>query len=97
MVGWSVQGEELGQTMEHIVRVQPAVYDDRQTSPGELIDLREHADLPSVMGAILDQVVGPDVVGPAWPETDAGSAVEPEPAPRGLLLGTFSPSRRQMR
>ena len=73
------------------VRVHPAVYDDRQTSPGELIDHREHADLPSVMGAILDEVVGPDVVGPAGPETDAGSVIEPEPAPLGLLLGNLQP------
>ena len=32
------------------------------------------------MGAILDKVVGPDVIGPLGPETDAGPVTWPDPA-----------------
>lgn len=43
------------------------------------------------MGPRLDEVVGPDMVGPAWPETDAGSVVEPQPPSFRLLLGNLQP------
>ena len=32
------------------------------------------------MGAVLDKVVGPDVIGPLGPETDAGPVAWPDPA-----------------
>ena len=46
MVGWAVQSEEVGQAMEHIVRVQPALHDHGETSPGELIDQARRSDIP---------------------------------------------------
>ncbi len=90
--------EEPGQTMEYIVRVQSSLDDNGHAPPGELIDHGEHAELPPIVCSIHDEVIGPDVIGPARPQTDAGSVVEPQPAPfRLLLCGTFSPSRRPMR
>ena len=38
---------------------------------GELVDDVEHAELPSVMSALLEEVVGPDVVGALGPQPDA--------------------------
>jgi hypothetical protein len=49
------------------------------------------------MGVALDKVEAPDVMGSLRPQADTGAVVEPEPGPRLVLLGTLSPSRRQMR
>ena len=65
---------------------------------GELVDDAEHAELPPVVGAVLDEVVGPDMV--LW---CCGRRRMQEPSlsqsrPRlGRRRGTLSPSRRQIR
>ena len=41
--------------------------------------------------SIHDEVIGPDVIGPARPQTDAGSVVGPQPAPFRLLLWELQP------
>ena len=46
---------------------------------------------PSVVGAVLDEVVGPDVVRALRPQPDARSVREPEPATPGLLLRDLQP------
>ena len=43
------------------------------------------------MGPGLNEVVSPDVVWPAWPETDARAVVEPQAAPLGLLDWNLQP------
>ena len=43
------------------------------------------------MGPVLDEVVGPDMVGPARLRPDAGAVIEPETAPLGLLPGDLQP------
>ena len=44
----------------------------RSSPPGELIDHGEHAKLSPIVCSIHDEVIGPDVIGPARPQTDAG-------------------------
>ena len=51
---------------------------------GELVDDVEHANPVSVVGAVLDEVVGPDVIAVLGPEPDTGAVVEPEATPLGL-------------
>ena len=46
-------------------------HSDRQAFSRELIDDVEHSILLSVVGAILDEVVGPDMVGIFGPQPDA--------------------------
>ena len=46
---------------------------------GELVDDVQHPVLPPVMGAVLDKVVGPDVIAVLWPQPDARSVIEPQP------------------
>ena len=41
--------EELGQTMEYIVRVQSSLDDNGHAPPGKLIDHGEHAELPPIV------------------------------------------------
>ena len=43
------------------------------------------------MGAILDKVVGPNVIAVLWPQSDAGSVIEPQPPALRLLLGNLQP------
>ena len=57
----------------------------------ELVDHVEHAVLPPVMGSVLDEVVGPDVVTVFRPQSDARPVIEPQTAAFGLLLGNLQP------
>jgi len=51
----------------------------------------EHPNGPPILGAILDEVIGPDMIGPLGSETDARSVIEPQTAAFGLLLWHFQP------
>lgn len=57
----------------------------------ELVDDVEHAELLSLMGSVLDKVVGPDMVWALGTKTDARSVIEPETAAFGLFLGNLQP------
>lgn len=52
---------------------------------------REHAELSAIVSAILDEVVGPDVVGIFRPQPHAGPVIEPEPAFLRLLVRHLEP------
>src|SRR5271156_5666687 len=58
---------------------------------GELLDYVEHAILPSIVGAILNKVVRPDMIAVLGPQPDARSVRQPEPAAFGLLIGDLQP------
>jgi hypothetical protein len=51
----------------------------------ELIGNVEHAELEAIMGAIFDEVIGPDVIGGLQPQTDARS-VSSKRRTKGSLL-----------
>jgi hypothetical protein len=51
---------------------------------GELVDDIEQADFAPVMGALLEEVIGPDVIGAFRPQPDARSAGQPQAAAFGL-------------
>ena len=51
---------------------------------GELVDDVEQAEFASVMGALLEKVVGPDVVGALSPQPDGRSVSQPQPGALGL-------------
>ena len=86
-----MQDEEIGQDLEHVRGLELAGDPDRQAFVRELVDDIEHPVLPAVVGAILDEVVGPDVVGALGPQPEAGAVRQPEPAALGLLLGELEP------
>jgi len=86
-VVWRAMGnEQLGKQRQHVIAVEPPGDQDRQTFPAELVDHHQHAKYPAVMGAILDEIVGPDMMAPARPKPDAGSIVQPKSTPLGLSL-----------
>ena len=71
MLGRSVGDEEVSQTLKHVIGSQPPGNNDRQAPPREIVEHDQHAEGASVLGAVLDEVVGPDVVWTLRPETDA--------------------------
>ena len=64
---------------------------DRQAFMAELVEHVEHPILASVMGAVLDEVVGPDMIALLRPQPDARSVGQPEPAALGLLMRDLQP------
>jgi hypothetical protein len=58
---------------------------------GELVDDVEQANFASVMGALLEEVVGPNVVGVLGPQPDARSVSQPQAGPLGLPGGDLQP------
>ncbi len=87
----TARDEQLGQRRQHVVARQPPRHHDRQALPRERVDHRQHAELPPVMGAVLDEVVGPDMVRPLRPQPDAGLIRQPQPAPFRLTLRHLQP------
>src|SRR5262249_46224680 len=57
-----LQDEEVGRRLDHIDRLELAADTDRQAFMGELVERVEHPILASLVGAVLDKVVGPDVI-----------------------------------
>jgi len=88
---WPMSDEEIGETMKHVVRSEPPGNDYRKAAPRKLVQHHEHAELPAILGAVLDEVVRPDMVRPLRSQTDARPIVEPETAPFRLLHGNFQP------
>ena len=43
------------------------------------------------MGAVLDEVIGPDMIALLRPQPDARSVGQPEPAALGLFMGDLQP------
>lgn len=69
-----------------------ALHPDGQCLVSELVDQTQHAELPSIMGPILDEVVRPDVVGPLLrAQAHARAVVQPEAAAFWWLLWDLQP------
>ena len=71
MIRWTVPGEQVSQTGQHIIVPQSSGNVDRQTFARELVDHRQHLDRTPIMGTVLNEVIGPDMVAPARPQADA--------------------------
>ena len=62
---------------------------DGEAFTGELIDDGQHPKRFAVMGAVLHEVIGPDVVLAGWPQPDARTIVQPQPTSLWLLPGNL--------
>jgi hypothetical protein len=89
--GNAAQDEEIGQNVDHIDRLELAGDTDRQAFMAELVDHVEHPILASIVGAVLDEVVGPDMIAVLGPQPNARSVGQPEPAALRLLRGNLQP------
>jgi hypothetical protein len=91
----ATQDEEIGQHIDHIDGLELASDPDRQAFVGELVDHIEHAIFPSIVGAVIDEVVGPDVIAVLGTQPHAGSVRKPKPAAFGLFMGYLEPLASQ--
>src|SRR6516165_1433989 len=73
------------------IRLELAGDTDRQAFMAELVEHVEHPVPASIVGAVLDKVVGPDVIAVLRPQPDARSVGQPEPAALGLLMRDLQP------
>lgn len=87
----SPQDEQVGEHVDDVDGLEPAADPDGDTFAGKLVDHVEHAVLSAIVGSVLNEVIGPDMVGVLWPQPDAGSVIEPEPPAFGLLLWNLEP------
>ena len=91
MLGRSVDGEQIREAMQDIVRVQLAGDDDCQTLASELVDYSQHAEFAPILSAIFDKIIGPDMSGTLGSKADTGSVIQPEPPALWLSLWHFQP------
>jgi hypothetical protein len=71
VLGHTTQDEQVRQHIDNIDRFKPARDPNGQALMGELVDDVEQADFAPVMGALLEEVIGPDVVGALGPQSEA--------------------------
>ena len=76
--GNALQDEEIGQNVDHIDRLELAGDTDRQAFMGELVEHVKHPVLASLVGAVLDKVVGPNMIALLRPQPNARSVGQPE-------------------
>ncbi len=87
----ATQDEQIGEHVDDIDGFQPPIDSNVQTFMRELIYDVQHSVFPSVMCAVLDEVIGPDMIATLRAQADARSVGEPEPAAFGLLGGNLQP------
>ena len=85
------QDEQVREHVDDVDGLELASDPDGQALVGELVDDVEHAEPPSVVRPVLDEVVGPDVVAMLGPQPDARSVRKPEPSAFGLLPRDLQP------
>ena len=73
------------------IRLELAGDTDCQAFMCELVEHVEHSVLGSLVGAVLDKVVGPDMIALLRWQPNARSVDQPEPAALGLLMGNLEP------
>ena len=91
MLRRAVSDEEIRETLQHVVGSELPRNDNGQTAARELVEHHEHSKGPAILSAILDEVVGPDVIGALGSQANARAIVEPEAAPFRLLYRHFEP------
>jgi hypothetical protein len=89
--GDATQDEEVGQNVDHIDRLELAGDTDGQAFMGELVNDTEHPISASIVGAVLNKVVGPDVITVLRAQPNTRSVGQPEPASFGLFIGDLQP------
>src|SRR5262249_49765801 len=91
VTGDAAQDEEIGQNIDHIDRRELAGDTDRQAFVGKLVNDIEHPISASIVGAILDKVVGPDMIALLRAQPNARSVGQPESTALGLLRWDLQP------
>jgi hypothetical protein len=89
--GHAAQNEQVRERVDDVDGFEPAGHTNGQAFMGELVDNVEHADPAPVVGAVLDEVVGPDMIAVLGSEPDAGAVSQPEATTLRLPGGNLQP------
>lgn len=81
----------LGQGLHNRLVVQLPFGPYRLDLTGMFIDHRQHAGGPAIHRPVHDKFAGPDMVSLLGPEADAGTVIQPEFCPFGLLKAYVEP------
>ena len=92
---WAAQNEQVSQCIQHICWVEFTIAADHMCLPCVFIDDVQCPIGSPVSSAILDEVIGPDMVRTFRLEAHARTIVQPELPLLFCFCGTFSPSRRR--
>jgi hypothetical protein len=91
MLWCAVPNKQLAKHIQNIPRVQAPFDTYRETLARVLVDHTQHAEDLSIMGAVLDEVIGPDMALMCRPEPHARSIIQPQSPALRLLLRDFEP------
>jgi hypothetical protein len=83
--------EEIRQTMEYVIGVEPSLHQDGEALPTEFVYDRQDLEGTTVVSAVLHKVVGPDMVAMGGPEPDTRPIIEPQTSAFRLLLRNLQP------
>ena len=83
--------EQIAERLDDIGCLELPCDTDRQALAGELVDDAQHPERLSIVGAVGDEVIGPDMVGALRAQTDARTVIEPETATFRLFGWDFQP------
>jgi len=71
VLGRAVRDEQIRQAVQHVIGSQAPGNNDGKAAACELVDHSQHAKGSPVLGTVLHEVVGPDVIGPLWAQANA--------------------------
>ena len=91
MRGHAADEEQVRQDVDNVCAPQLARDADRQTFTGKLVDDIEHPEGPSVVRAVVDEVIRPDMVWPFGAQPNARAVVQPEPLALRLFGWNLQP------
>jgi hypothetical protein len=74
----AAQDEQVGENTDDVGRIQAPGYPDHQSFPRKFVNNVQHPDLPPVMCAVLDKIIGPDVIWTLRPQPDARTFIQPK-------------------
>ena len=83
--------EELGQSGQHVIRVEPPRNRERHALAAELVNYRQHFERSPIDGAVGHEIVSPHVIRVLWPQPDTRAIVEPQPSAFRLFGRYFKP------
>ncbi len=89
--GGSAKDEKIGQGIDDVDGTELAFNPDHERLLGKLVDDVECAEYSAVVGPVLDEIIGPDMVGMFGPQPNAGAIVQPKPALPCLFLRDLKP------
>ena len=83
--------EQIRERRQHVFVLELAGDDQREAFTAGLVDDRQNAELPAIMGTAFDKIISPDMTRIFRAQSDARAVVQPQPAALWLALRDLEP------